>query len=49
MGRALSWAFESCFCEGVVERARRVSDGVNACLLVVAALDDVVVRQLAQM
>lgn len=45
----MSWAFESCFREGVVEKARGVRVGVNGCRLVVAALNDVVVRQLAQM
>ena len=46
----MSWALESCFREGVVEKARGVRDGVNGCLLVaVAAVNDVVVRQLAQM
>jgi hypothetical protein len=49
----VSWAFEeaveSCFWEGVVEKARDGSVGVNGCLLVVADMNDVVVRQLAQM
>lgn len=42
-------AFKSCFREGVVEKARDVNGGVNGWLLVgVVALNDVVVRQLAQ-
>ena len=45
----MSWALESCLREGVVEKARDVQDGVNCCLLVVAAVNDVVVRQPAQM
>jgi hypothetical protein len=45
----VSWAFDwSCFWEGVVEKARGVSAGVNGCL-VVAVVNDVVVRQLTQM
>ena len=45
----MSWAFEeSCLREGVVEKARDGSAGVDGCL-VVGAVNDVVVRQLAQM
>ena len=44
----MSWAFESCFREGVVEKARDVRIGVNGCLDV-ADVNDVVIRQLAQM
>ena len=46
----MSWAFESCLREGVVEKARDVNAGANCCLLVVVAgVNDVIVRQLAQM
>lgn len=49
----MSWAFEevveSCFREGVLEKARDVNAGAICCLLVVAGVNDVVVRHLAQM
>ena len=44
----MSWAFDSCFRERVVEKARDVRVGVNGCLDV-ADVNDVVIRQLAQM
>lgn len=49
----MSWAFEeaveSWLREGVVEKDRGVNAGANGCLLVIAGVNDVVVRQLAQM